>query len=259
MSHFERITVGRFLVAAVFLLAATVPVSHAQTLESQYRRWLTCDVVWGLTDAHHTGSSFRVKISFRGEPISGVQVSLTRVIPPEDGSGNLVLATGETDSDGIARFIALPPGSYNAHVNGLLAPSEQIEVDAGDAPPDRVEMEWPPDPIETRNLRGWVRSWQKSSPQNRSDLEPLENVLVQALDLRSGDLLWSTLTDSDGYYEFPGAINGLYALRVNEYREPSATAFDKAVLVSASAAEALMPTLEFDKGCEVLEVVREGQ
>jgi hypothetical protein len=98
-------------------------------------------------------------------------------------------------------------------------------------------------------LRGFITSWQKSAPQNRSDRKPLVNVLVQLLGLRSGKLLATTYTSAEGYYEFPNARDGLYVVRVSESQGLSPKAYDRAVEVTTRAIRENMPGLEVDNVC----------
>ena len=236
---------------ALFAGSGLVPKADAQTSSADTqpsKRWLDCDVVWAVQDRDHRSSNFTVRVSFRETPISGVRVSLASENTQVWGGGRIV-ATGETDSIGDAHFFAIPPGLYRAHVNeGLLASSAEIEVEAANTGADEVGIEWPAAPIVTRSLRGLLTSWQKSSPQNRSERLPLQNVLVQLLDLRTAKLVATTHTSPDGYYEFP-VRDGLYVVRVSRGEDPSSYAYDEAVQVASNASREQMPGLEVEDGC----------
>lgn len=212
-----------------------------------------CTVTGLIGDRYPAGSNFTVRVFFRDQPISGVKVVLNgeTVLPNRIEAG--VVATADTDSEGVAHFSAIRPGIYQAHIDqGLLAPSQEIEVEANGSSvgePREVPIEWPWAPSVTRGVRGWITSWQKDSPQNRSERRPFANALVQLLDLRSGKLLAGTHTDAAGYYEFDISRHGLYVVRVSEAQDPSGTAYDKAVEVALWAIRDSMPRLEVDHVC----------
>jgi hypothetical protein len=245
-----RWALGVALFAAFIGGASSASAQTGTEAAHQSRGWLECDVDWIVGDHDHRGPDFTVKVSFRSQQISGVKVSLTRETAPLDEPGRFVVATGDTDSDGDAHFFAIPLGMYKAHVDeGLLSPNEEIEVETKDASSDEVLIEWPLDPIVTRSVRGWITSWQKSSPQNRSQRLPLQHVLVQLLDLRTAKLLASTYTSPEGYYEFPASEDGLYVVRVSEDQDPSPYAYDRAVEVTSHAHREQMPGLDVDNVC----------
>lgn len=240
-----------FLFLALFAASGLVPNAGAQANSAdsqQWERWLDCDVNRISGDHDHRSSNFAVRVSFHDTPISGVKVSLASE-NTEAWSAGPIVATGETDSGGDAHFFAIPPGLYRAHVDeGLLASTAEIEVEATNSSNDEIGIEWPSAPIVTRSLRGLLTSWQKSSPQNRSERLPLQNVLVQLLDLRTAHLRATTHTGPDGYYEFP-VRDGLYAVRVSRGEDPSSYAYDVAIEVASSAGREHMPALEVDSGC----------
>jgi len=245
-----------FLFLALFAASGLVPNAGAQANSAdsqQWGRWLDCDVNRLSAEHDQRSSNFTVRVSFRETPISGVRVSLATENPEVANASGRIVASGETDASGDAHFFAIPPGLYRAHADeALLASSAEVEVEAanaiGNTGADEVGIEWPSAPIVTRSLRGLLTSWQKSSPQNRSDLLPLQNVLVQLLDLRKAKLLSATHTSAEGYYEFP-VRDGLYVLRVSRGEDPSSYAYDVAVEVAASASAEQMPALEVDNGC----------
>lgn len=229
--------------------AAQSPVDrHRDKLHRSSACDLYCDVDW--TTWEHRSSDFTVQVSFRGETISGVRVTLTSEDPLADGSGRHVMGTLATGADGVARFTKIPPGKYIAHVNeGLLAQSQDLEVEAQYTNTDTVELEWPRAPIATRNVRGWLTGWEKLTPQNQSYRVPLANVQVQLFDLRSGKMLDNTRTDEDGYYEFPNSRSGLYVVRVSEGKYPSMEGYDEAIEVASNAVSEEMPGFVVDHVC----------
>jgi hypothetical protein len=267
MSNSNRDTAARWLsmlpfavtIAAVTIAAVTIGgvTVHAQSASVDRDRWMSCTVT-GLIGYHYPqGPNFSIRVSFREQPVAGVKVVLTdETAQPNPG----VAAIAHTDPDGVARFFAIPPGLYQAHINqGLLSPSQEIEVHANQVQANEVPanhssakevpIEWPWSPAVTRSVRGWITSWQKDSPQNRSERRPFARALVQLLDLRSGKLLASTHTNADGYYEFAVSSDGLYVLRVSEAQDPSRTAYDRAVEVAWQASRDSMSRLEVDHAC----------
>jgi len=248
MNYSNRKTAAWVLVLFV-LVAAGVSAGNAQTESAYEGHWLNCAGSWLIGD-HGSGPNFTVKVTFRGQPISGVKVVLTgESADPTQNPGGLI-ATDHTDSNGVAHFFAIPPGTYQPHVDqALLASSKQIEVKADSSSSEEVQIEWPSAPITTRSARGWIRSGQKSSPQNRSEMLPHKNVLIQLLDLRAGKMLASQYTNAEGYYEFSVARDGLYALRVNEHPDPSINSYDQAVEVAGDALLEHIPDLEVSRIC----------
>ncbi len=257
MSNSNRGTAARWLsllVVAVTLAAMTLAAmtmggvtADAQTAAVDWDRWSSCTATGLIGDRHHEGPDFTVRVSFRERPVSGVKVVLAdETAQPSPG----VEATADTDPDGVARFFRIPPATYQAHIDqGLLAPSPEIEVEANNSSAEEIPIEWPWSPAVTRSVRGWITSWQKDSPQNRSARRPFARAGVQLLDLRSGKLLASTHTDTDGYYEFAVSSDGLYVVRVSKAQDPSETAYDKAVEVAWQASRDAMPRLEVVHAC----------
>lgn len=243
------VTIAAVTIAVVTIGEVTV---HAQSPSVDQDRWMSCTVTGLIGDRYHQGPNFNIRVSFRDQPVSGVKVVLTdETAQPSLG----VKAIAFTDPDGVARFFAIPSGTYQAHIDqGLLSPSQEIEVHANEVSANQgsaeeVPIEWPWSPAVTRSVRGWLTSWQKDSPQNRSERRPFARALVQLLDLRSGKLLASTHTNTDGYYEFAVSSDGLYVLRVSEAQDPSRTAYDRAVEVAWQASRDSMPRLEVDHAC----------
>jgi len=154
-----------------------------------------------------------------------------------------IVATSETDSRGIGRFFAIPLGKYRIRVDGgLLAPgSEEIEVNANGDATAKINFEWPGSSLAARNLRGKLTASNKS----KKAPVPLQNVLVQLLDLRTARLFASTHTNSGGYYEFPSHNPGLYVVRINEDQDDlSPHTDDMAVEVKTNAFEENIPVMQ---------------
>ena len=255
MRHPELQTAACSLSILLFVLAIGGCKASAQRTTADEGRG-QCAVTWPVGDRYHAGSNFTVRVSFRDRPISSVKVVLNgeTVLPNRIEAG--VVATADTDSEGAAHFSAIRPGVYQAHIDqGLVSPNQEIEVEANDNSVGEVQqvrevaVEWPWAPTVTRSLRGWITSWQKDSPQNRSERRPFANALVQLFELRRGRLLESTHTDASGYYEFDISRDGLYVVRVSQAQDPSGTAYDKAVEVASQSATDPMPQLEVDHVC----------
>jgi hypothetical protein len=253
-------TVIRPLLATLALMLAIGSSVAAQSRLERLQRdqmhsWMNCDVdcqpdwkLWAL----HRSPDFTVKVSFRGRPISGVEVTLSGVDPLPDGSGKHATASGTTEFDGVAQFYAVPPGRYIAHVNqGLLAQSQDVGVEAASTGTGELRLEWPLATIAARNMRGWISAWERTTPQNRSRRVPLSDVPVQLFDLRSGQLVANTRTTDDGYYEFPDSGNGLYVVRVSEGRYPDMRGYDQAVEIASNSARDEMPVLVVDHVCDL--------
>jgi hypothetical protein len=250
VSDSGRSTAASMLSALLFAVAIGVSNAGAQSDLGATHHGLTCDLGW-VSSHYRESPNFTVRVSFREQPISEVKVALTNREP--DQAGGYAVATSITDSGGVAHFFAIPPATYQAHVEeGLLAQSAEIVVEAGNTSSDEIRIEWPAAPIVTRSVRGWITSWKKSAPQNRSDRRPLQHVQVQLLDLRSAKMLASKYTSPQGYYEFSGVGDGLYVLRVNEHPDPSINGYDKAVEVRSDATAESMPGLVVDSRYQVL-------
>jgi protocatechuate 3,4-dioxygenase beta subunit len=189
-----------------FIIATLACSANAQSgLEDPARRkWLECDVDWISSEAT-VGPNFSVRVSFHGAPVAGPRISLRK-----DGK---VGATERTNSQGIARFRAVSPGTYRTYSpDGLLFPSSslEIEVKAGQTSAETVEIDWPDRFIAVRNPHG---RFQVSEELDSPEL-PLRNASVELHDLRTGRLLESVFTDANGDYEFATKDSGIYALRL---------------------------------------------
>ena len=98
-------------------------------------------------------------------------------------SGNVlsgrIVATAETDFDGIARFFAIPPGLYEVRPDAaLLIPHEEVEVEANRVQNENenVDLEWPLWSTVTRNLQGTITVWDHSETDGDAVRNPLQNV-----------------------------------------------------------------------------------
>jgi hypothetical protein len=221
------------------------PFVRGQATPERHSKWLDCDVSWISSD-YHTGPNFTAKVGFRGQPIPAVKVLLSK----EDQftrDGAHIVATDETDADGIAHFFAIPPGEYNVRVDAdLLAPDETVAV-GSKGTGDQVALEWPGAWIGASSLSGEIRVYDKPNNDAPAVREPFKYGLVELLDLRRGTLLGQTVTDGQGHYEFPPGAEGLYVLRVIADAD-NPHAFQRAVLVSSEARKQI-PILEADKLC----------
>jgi hypothetical protein len=255
-SHVRRNQVRLlFFPLVVWMLGATAASpSRADRLHwDKMHVWMDCttdcDVDWKMWELHRS-PDFTVRVSFRDQPLSGVRVTLTSEDPLPDGSGRHVMASHNTDPDGVARFSEIPSGRYIAHVNqGLLAQSQDVEVQDQSTSSGELRLEWPAAPIATRTLSGWISAWQRVTPQNHSRRIPLARVQVQLFDLRSGELLGSVRTSEEGYYEFPAASEGLYVMRFSEGQYPGVQGYDQAVEVASAAVRNQMPGFVVDHVC----------
>lgn len=247
MSYSKRDAAACWLGMLVVAVTIDGRTAKAQTALVDRNRWMSCTVTWLVGDHYRQGPDFDIKVSFRDQPISDVKLVLTdKAVQPSAG----VVTAADTDLNGVAHFSAIRPGIYQAHIDeALLAPSPEIEVEANRSSSEQVAIEWPWALSIARSVRGWLYSWQKDSPQNRSELRPFAHALVQLLELRSGKLLASTHTSIDGYYEFAVSSDGLYVVRVSEAQGLSGTAYDKAVEVARQASRDSLPRLEVDHVC----------
>ena len=251
MTHSKPDAAGWLL---ILLFAATIGAAMigmltatAQTASEDSRAGIVCPVAVPVADPYRQGPNFDLKVSFRDQPVSGMKLVLTdKTVQPDP----VVVATADTDRSGVAHFLAVRPGFYEAHVEeGLLAPVAEIEVEAGRSGEGQVAIEWPWAPSITRKVRGQLYSWQKDSPQNPGRFRPFANAVLQLFDLRSGKMVASTHTDVDGDYEFPNASDGLYVVRISQAKGLSRTAYDKAVEVASRASRDSLVRLGVDFVC----------
>jgi hypothetical protein len=232
-------------VAAIGFLGST---AHSQTDGQDTHTWLDCSVDWITSGGYSAGRNFTAKVLFHNAPVSSVRVLLARKDAQPDERAWKVVAAGETDSHGIARFSAIPPGEYTVRIEeGLLTPArEEIEIDANSTAKPEIKFQWPGESVAVRDLRGLLNA---SDTSDEKPL-PLQYVLVQLLDLRTASLIASTNTDGEGHYEFPAFGDGLYAVRFNEEQYAASESHDMAVEVKSNATGEI-PTMKIvRKGCD---------
>jgi hypothetical protein len=235
---------------SIVVCAGVIGSTSAQSNWAGPSEWFGCGTGRVVGNSYHEGPDFDIRVSFREQSMVGVNVVLTSETSSPGNSSKYLIVTGQTDRDGVAHFIAVPRGKYYAHVNeGLMATNLEIEIGPNAASADEVDIEWPGTPFVTRGVRGWLNSWQRLTPQNRSQELPLPNVQLQLLNLRTGKILLETRTAEDGYYEFPVLPAGLYVLRINQRPNQSTNAYDEAVEVTSNAAREYLPLLVVDNSC----------
>ena len=149
---------GGVRLAALVVSFLCCTQAQSQTVNSSYKKWLDCDVDWIIGDSTFVaGPEFSIRLSFRRNPITTARLLLGRGWTSSAGFSDMgVVATAETDSEGIARFFAIPPGTYTAIAeNGLLFPSSvDIHVRSDVDPGKQETVEWPERTIPARALRG---------------------------------------------------------------------------------------------------------
>lgn len=237
-------SLGVMFVAVIGLLGST---AYAQTSGQDTHKWLDCFVDWIISGPYSAGPNFTAKVLFHNAPVSSVKVLLARKDAQPDERDWRVVAAGETDSHGIARFSAIPPGEYTVRIEeGLLTPArEEIEIDANSTAKPEIKFQWPGESVAARNLHGLLNA---SDTSDEKPL-PLQYVLVQLLDLRTASLIATTNTDGEGHYEFPAFGDGLYVVRFNEDQYAASASHDMAVEVKSNAAGEI-PTMKIvRKGC----------
>jgi hypothetical protein len=226
--------------------------SHAQVnrqeLEEQYKRWLPCDVVWGVSAGYSAGPNFTAKVLFRYAPVSSAKVVLAREGVQRGDRDWIVVATSQTNALGIAQFSAIPSGKYRIYLDEeLLSPgSEEIHIDAKSKVKTEVNFEWPGKFTAARNLRGVFLA----SDEWEETALPLPYVSVQLFDLRKASLIASTNTDREGRYEFPSFGDGLYVVRLNEDQYADAEHHDFAIDVKSDAVDEVPAMKIVRRGCD---------
>ena len=213
--------------------AAQNNVALKKDLKQEYRRWLNCDID-RISSESETGPDFSIRLSYRKSPLSGYRVTVI-------GDGDQLVAADQTDSQGIARSVGIPPGRYEASVDGLGSPWTEIRVNASVQPERPVNLEWPPDVEVVRKLQGRLGiSW-------NDVVSPFQSASLEVLDLRTGLPVATASTDSDGYYALPKVESGLYVLRVSfpVEGEMKAQTHDIAVEVNPVADGEEMPAIKF--------------
>jgi hypothetical protein len=243
-SSLRTVSLSVMFVAAIGFLGST---AHAQTDGRDTYKWLDCSIDWLISGPYFAGPNFTARVLFHNTPVSSVRVLLARKDAQPDERDWKVVAASETNSHGIARLSAIPPGEYAVRIEeGLLTPArEEIEIDANSTAKTEITFQWPGESVAVRNLRGLLNA---SDASDEKPL-PLQYVLVQLLDLRSTSLIASTNTDGEGHYEFPPFGDGLYVVRFNEDQYAASESHDMAVEVKSNTAGEI-PTMKLvRKGC----------
>jgi len=225
----------------LLLLLVSGALAHSAAAQSQqvpepYRKWLDCFVDWIFSE-EEVGSTFSIQISFREAPVAGVRIELER-----EGQ---VAATARTNSHGVARFSAIPPGEYWPRAgDGLAFPrgSQEIKVVLNHPNREKLKLEWPADAMSVRGVRGRLTT---SELLDDPDV-PMQNHRVDLLDLRTARLVESVQTNANGEYEFKTAEPGLYALRVSlpMKGEQSFESHDLAIEVTPAASDYSLPEMK---------------
>jgi hypothetical protein len=202
---------------AVSLIFCCCASAQENNLDPQYTRSVNCLVSRSFT-TETFGPDFSIKLVLHEHPISGVSVLLIRGgmmrNSPDDGA---ILASAPTNSEGIARFFAVPPGKYTVSVEGGLLFSEpEMRVESNGEIGRAFSIEWPDNALKVRTLRGKLLGTEKIP----GPTVPLQETSVQLLDLRTGQLLQDTFTSVDGSYAFSSTAPGLYGVRVTPPPKP---------------------------------------
>jgi hypothetical protein len=193
--------VPHFLLA-VFVLTSLGYSQDARTTGAQKNlcKRMQCSAAWVIT-TEEAGPDFSVLLSYNKSPIANAKVVV---------NGDIVV-TSETDGEGVAKFVGIPPGRYEIYVDGGLdAPWSELNVKAETAN-NKIRFEWPKATIAVRNLRGELFS----AGALDSDPLPLESASIELLDLRTAAHIAKSYTDVAGHYEFPSSSPGLYVLRIS--------------------------------------------
>jgi len=199
-----------------------------------------------------TPSDFTAHVHFRMRPFVSVRVLVTDL---ESGSYGRVVATAETDFDGMAHFFAIPLGKYQVRLDApILAPSQNIEVVPGIEYAMQIDLPWPGWTPVARRAEGRMCTWERPSAVENPVRSALQNGQLELLDLRSGKLMAVTRTNQDGYYEFPHIRDGLYVLRVEADDEPGEHRFEQVVEVGSASDQGSFWPFEANKVCGELNV-----
>jgi hypothetical protein len=198
-----------------------------------------------------------VKVSFHSTPVVGARIALNKAI---NASGDGVVATAKTDSRGVARFDAIPKGSYYPDsTDGLLFSSILlIKVETGRASGEKLKLDWPEYSVGTQNLRGrFTVSEQPDDPGI-----PLRNAPVELLDPYTSKLIESGHTDVNGDYELATIIPGVYALRLTLAKkdESGAETRDLPVELDPAAKEYSIPEMKaVHSDCNGVQLLRRSE
>ena len=175
-------------------------------------------------------------------PIEGVVVNLL------DSSG-AVIATDETDANGLYLFTELPVNqTYTVQIDALTLPvakqgnptydadggnDDQSTVTLTSAAPDNREQDFayfaPPEPLGTIGDTVWSDDDNDSNGVVDGDDMPIEGVVVNLLD-SSGMIVATDRTDASGMYLFEEVPMGTYTVQIDDSTLPVAkqgnTAYD---------------------------------
>jgi hypothetical protein len=239
--------------AALFAFAAVVACLRA---DAQTLQW-TCEN-YQLPGTQTAGSDFTVKIWFftfeqphgfiTPHRVPSLRVSIVKGgLHP--GDPEQVVATGETDAQGLAGFHGIPPGKYgirlgaehSIRVNEIIGQGA-IEVVSSRAENTEVDFRWPEKSYSARHFRGWLMVRR----QPREKPIALDLGLVQLFDWNSGREIDRTYTNAEGYYEFPSAKPGAYWVRFNVKPDTPRSSYDMAAVISDDATWEHIPALQED-------------
>ena len=134
-------------------------------------------------------------------------VSLSLESQPSDDGRPSKSFPGQTDSEGHMTFYSVPAGKYWLRIRESASPTGvEIHVvpDASDDDVDRIQIEWPNPEVSSREIKGTLHNL---------DEHAFKNVKIEALDVRTSQLIDSTTTDSTGHYHMQSVPNGMYVLR----------------------------------------------
>lgn len=237
---------------AIFVLVILASLARAQEqvdLEKEFDR--LCMIDWLYTE-EELGPDFSLQILFHDAPVTGARIELEH-----DGK---VIATARTNSRGLADFSAIPVGEYHPQAaDGLVFPLGRlvIKVVANHRLGERAKLEWPAETISVRTLSGRL-----TTSENVDDPStPLHDIKVELLELRTGKLIESARTNTDGLYDFSQTKPGLYALRVtpkplSDKDKPQS--HDIAVELDPQALEGMIPEMKvLQSECAGVQLFRE--
>jgi hypothetical protein len=243
--------------AALLMVLTCCARSQTEEVRDPYKKWLECDLNWAFSEKT-VGSDFSLKVSFHGTPVVGTRIALNKAI---NMSGDGVAATVKTDSRGIARFRAIPKGTYYPDsIDGLLFRSSSllIKVETAHTSGEKVEVSWPDHSIAVRTLRG---KFNMSEELNGPEVA-LRSVEINLLDLRTARRIESAQTDANGDYEFATRDPGIYALRLTLAKngEPSSEYRDLAIELDPAAEENSIPGMTLvPSNCTGLQLLRRSE
>jgi serine-aspartate repeat-containing protein C/D/E len=154
-------------------------------------------------------------------PVAGVTIQLL-------DAGGTVVGTTTTDANGFYKFTGLQPGTYNVQETlpgGWFAGASHVGTGGGTSSSDEllsnVSLAGGADGLyydfcltPPASISGYVHSdiygcW---TPQQNQNDPALPGVTIQLLDA-GGNVLGTTLTDANGYYQFGNLVPGDYSVR----------------------------------------------